>query len=633
MAVAHHPQQLHDTRVIRNVLIPLTDGVTLAADLHLPEASGPFPTLVSLYPYRKDDVIGSFSAYAQRWFARRGYAHLLVDVRGTGGSEGHRAETFHPLLESGDAADVVEWAAAQDWSDGAVGVWGISYGGLTALAAGVARPPHLRAIAPVYPLWDIRSDVGAPGGCPTMLGQHGWSTMMLAQALAPPTFRDADGRWLRVWRDRLDRVDREGPEASFWQAHPEDGDYWRERVLPVERIEVPTFIVGGWRDLFPEAVARAYRRIPASKRLLVGPWLHVQPDLAAREPVDWLPLFLAFWEEHLRDGPAPDDPPILVFVQGGGGWRGEEAWPPTGAIERILWLGAGMLGDTLADGFDDYIATPVVGTTGGQWDTLATGMGYPLDQRPDELLSLRYTTEPFDDVTEIAGSPEVVLDVRRSDGERPFDLVAKLVDVAPDGRSELVTSGWARSPGGPTTIGLWATAWSFARGHRLRLLVSCADFPRTWPDPTSPRLRLHWRDSRLMLPLVPGGIGAAVEPRRPEFVAAPERFPWTLGGSPSWTIEQDLAHDGVSVTLGGGETMTLPEGGSLAVNQRAVAHVEAAHPEGASVEAEVTIAIRFPGGDMVDVEVESRAWRDRILYKGRVTIGERPLLDRSWRNF
>jgi hypothetical protein len=136
-----------------------------------------------------------------------------------------------------------------------------------------------------------------------------------------------------------------------------------------------------------------------------------------------------------------------------------------------------------------------------------------------------------------------------------------------------------------------------------------------------------------MLPLVPAGIGAAVEPRRPEFVPAPERFPWTRGGSPSWTIEQDLAHDGVSVTLGGGETMTLPEGGTLALNQRATAHVEAAHPEGASVEAEVTIAVRFPGGDIVDVEVKSRAWRDRILYTGRVTIGGRPLLDRSWRNF
>ena len=100
----------------RNVLIPLADGVTLAADLYLPDGPGPFPTLISFYPYRKDDIIGSFSAYAQRWFAERGYAHLLVDVRGSGGSAGRWVESMHPVPEGADGAQVVEWAAAQDWS-------------------------------------------------------------------------------------------------------------------------------------------------------------------------------------------------------------------------------------------------------------------------------------------------------------------------------------------------------------------------------------------------------------------------------------------------------------------------------------------------------------------------------------
>jgi putative CocE/NonD family hydrolase len=634
MAVTTSRQRLHEVRVERNLLVQLADGVTLAADLHLPDAPGPHPTLISLYPYRKDDVIGSFTEYARRWFAQRGYAHLLVDVRGYGGSEGRRAESFHPLPESSDAGEVVEWAAAQEWSDGAVGVWGVSYGGLMALAAGAARPPHLRAIAPVYPLWDVYADVIAPGGCPAMLGQHQWSTVMLAQGLAPPTCRDAGGRWLRVWRQRLERIEQEGPEAAFWQAHPEHDEYWRERVLPVERIEVPTFLVGGWRDLFPEAVARAYAGIPAPKRLLAGPWLHVQPDVAAREPVDWLALLLRFWDEHLRDTPPAQDPPVLAFVQGAGGWRGFATWPPPGGEELTLRPAAGgLLGKEAGDGSDDYTATPVVGTTAGQWDTLATGMGYPLDQGPDDLLSLTYTTAPLEEVLELAGSPVALLDVERLDGNGAFDLVAKLVDVTPDGRAELVTSGWVRSAGGPTTVQLWTTAWAFAPGHRLRLSIACADFPRVWPDPERLRLRVHLAGSALSLRVVPSGVGEPFEPPRPTSVPPAERYPWTVGGSPSWTIERDLARDAVAVTLGGGETMRLPDGGMLTLRQRATARVAAEHPEGASVEAEATIEIAFADGECVEVEARSRAWRERTLYHGHVAVDGCPLLDRSWRDY
>lgn len=620
--------------MVRNILIPLSDGVTVAADLHLPAGETQHPTLVSLYPYRKDDVIGSFAAYARHWFAERGYAHLLVDVRGYGGSEGHRAESFHPLLESKDVGEVVEWAAAQEWSNGAVGVWGVSYGGLTALAAGVARPAHLRAIAPVYPLWDVYADVAAPGGCPAMLGQHQWSTMMLAQALAPPTYRDDDDRWLRVWRDRIRRVEREGPEAAFWQAHPSEDDYWRERVLPIERIEVPTFLIGGWRDLFPESVSRAFGRIHAQKRLLVGPWLHVQPDLAACEPVDWLPMLLGFWDEHLAGEPPAPEPPVLVFVQGGdGGWRAGATWPPPEVDDVTLRPGpGGSLGDGRRDGIDEYAANPVVGTTAGQWDTQGTGMGYPLDQGPDDLLSLRYTSEPLEDRLEIAGSPEAVLHVERIDGSEPFDLVAKLVDVAPDGSAELITTGWTSCRGGPTVVRLWATAWALSPGHRLRLSVSCGDFPRVWPDPTDPRIRIDLGESTVRLPVARNGIGDEVEPTRPQSIGSAERFPWSIDSAQKWTTEHDVAHHGVAVALGGSETIRLPEGGRLTLHQQATARVEAGHPEAASVTGEAIIEVAFPGGEHVQVEARSRARRAHVLYHARVTVDGQQLLDRSWDN-
>ena len=625
-------ERLHDVRLVRNLLIPLSDGVTLAADLHLPDAPGPYPTLVSLYPYRKDDIIGSFTAYTRCWFAQRGYAQLLVDVRGYGGSAGKRAESFHPLVESVDTREVVEWAAAQDWSDGAVGVWGISYGGLTALAAGVARPPHLRAIAPVYPLWDVYEDIASPGGVSTMISQNQWSTIMLAQRLAPPTFRDAAGRWLEVWHERLARVEEEGVDISHWLGRDGSDEYWRERVLPIERIEVPTFLIGGWRDLFPQGVAAAFERIAAPKRLLFGPWLHIQPDIAAREPVDWLGLLLRFWDEHLRGAEPADDPAVLAYVQGAGGWRSETTWPPGDLEERVFRpAGGGALGAEPDDGSDEHAANPLVGSTGGQWDAMATGMGYPLDQGPDDVLSLTYTSAPFDAPLELAGSPTVVVDAVRIDGEGPFDLVAKLVDVAPDGGAELIASGWARTPGGPTTVRLWSTAWALAPGHRLRLSLSCADFPRTWPDPSSPRIRVARAGSSLHLSVASTRLGEPVEPPRPDAVPVADRFPWTVTGGPRWTIERDLANDAVTVTLGGGETMRLPEGGTLEIRQHAAAHASAAHAEGARVDASAAIDIVHPDGERVEVETRSSAWRDRNVYEGRVTLNGHPLLERTWR--
>jgi putative CocE/NonD family hydrolase len=631
-------EQLYDVRVERNVLIPLADGVTLASDLHLPDAPGPFPTLISFYPYRKDDIIGSFSAYTRRWFAERGYAHLLVDVRGSGGSAGRWVESMHPIPEGVDGAQVVEWAAAQPWSDGAIGIWGISYGGMMAFNTAAERPPHLKAIAPIYGMWDLYRDAIGLGGCQIMLGMHQRECIMLAQELAPPTYRDAEGRWREVWRARLERLEAEGPYSLRWYDHPDYDDYWRERVIPLEQIEVPSFLIAGWRDLFPEAMTEAYRRITAPKQLLFGPWLHVQPDVAAREPVDWLGELLRFWDRWLRGVEAPDDePPVRLFVQGpAGGWRLEDDWPPARAVEHVLYPdGDGLLSpERPPGGGDTYRATPVVGVHGGQWDAMATGMGYPLDQGPDDLLSLTFTTEPLEEELELGGSPEVVLHVQRLDGDDAFTLVAKLVDVAPDGRSELIASGWLRVPGsGEARIRLWATSYALARGNKLRLSISCSDFPRVWPDSSSPELELEFGPSELRLPVVPEDPEARwQEPPRPPEVPAAERFPWTIDAGPVWRWERDEAGDGASVTLGGGETMRLPEGGTLSIRQRATASVAAANPDSAEITAEARIETRSAEGDLIEVETASRVRRDRVVYSGRVLVDGLPLLERTWTN-
>src|SRR3982075_3928690 len=112
---------LFGVSVQRNVLIPLSDGVALAGDLFLPDAPGPFPVLVSYYPYHKDDLIGALFDHPNRYFAARGYANLLVDLRGLGNSEGV-AWDVGDRREGIDGAEIIEWAASQSWCNGNVGM-------------------------------------------------------------------------------------------------------------------------------------------------------------------------------------------------------------------------------------------------------------------------------------------------------------------------------------------------------------------------------------------------------------------------------------------------------------------------------------------------------------------------------
>jgi predicted acyl esterase len=246
-------------RVDRDLVIPLADGTRLAADLCRPDTPGPVPVLVSCYPYRKDDIIGSLFEGTRIRLCERGYATVFADMTGTGASEGDYGESFDLAREGRDAAAVVEWAAGQDWCDGRVGAWGVSYGGMTALA-------------------------GAPS------------------------------------------------HAVTWQAHPERDAYWDSRVLDAAAIDVPVMLIGGWADMFKDAMTSLYTAVTGPKRLVMGPWMHVLPHLSGVEPYDWVSEMADWWDEHLGSAPPPPRDPVLFYARGAGwrgaGWHGAGQWPP-----------------------------------------------------------------------------------------------------------------------------------------------------------------------------------------------------------------------------------------------------------------------------------------------------------------
>src|SRR5262249_50772447 len=176
--------------VERTLLIPLSDGVHLAADLYRPEGEGRWPAILTFIPYHKDGRGGRLDVEAvNRYFAVRGYAALTVDFRGLGNSGGVNRQPFDPQ-EARDGHEVVEWVAARPWCDGSVGVGGAPYGGITALSVAAPRPPHLKAIAPIHACSDIYYDFVAPGGCRGgFWSQADWGPRMVAFNLMPPLWQ------------------------------------------------------------------------------------------------------------------------------------------------------------------------------------------------------------------------------------------------------------------------------------------------------------------------------------------------------------------------------------------------------------------------------------------------------------
>jgi len=643
-------EQRFAVHVERNLLIPLSASVSLAADLYLPDAPGPFPTLVSYYPYHKDGLIGSFFEYPRHYFAEHGYANLLVDFRGLGNSDGIVWDAMDPH-EADDGAEMVEWAARQPWCDGNVGMWGMSYGGITSFKTAAAQPLHLKAIVPIMGSLDIYHDFIYPGGCVNCLGAFGtWGSFMVAMNLLPPMYQDAEGRWSRVWKERLENIP--PPYIFPWQEHPHYDEFWQSKVIDAEKIQVPTFLIGGWRDLFPEGMLCAYERISAPRKLLMGPWMHTLPDVSPYAKIDYLGLMLRWWDHWLKGEPngIMDEPPVTLFVQGSEVWKHERQWPIRRTQERILFLsGSGLLSEKPPHYEESvvYHSDPTVGVTAGLWDPTAISLGLPLDQGPDDVRSLTYTSEPLVWSIEITGSPIATLFLALEEGEHS-NLVVKLCDVAPDGHSTLITTGWLNgshrtSHVQPETltrgevyefhVPLWATSYQVSQGHRLRVCVACADFPRLWPTPTNPHIRLFFgggiRLSALRLPTVPPALIAGPDIVFPD--PALDRTPLNIDFTPRWSIEQDLAHATVKVTTG--EYLLFWTGardGRVALDHTATATLPAAHPDAATVEGKTIVTLQTPEKKTVVVTTESHITRTRMAISGHITVDGHLFFEKQW---
>ncbi|MGE5734310.1 MAG: CocE/NonD family hydrolase, partial [Acidobacteriota bacterium] len=211
--------------------IPMKDGIRLSATLYMPEGAKPqerFPAILEYLPYRKDDATAARDYPIHSYFAHRGFVSVRVDIRGTGTSEGQTPEREYSEQEQTDGVEVISWLAHQPWSNGSVGMMGISWGGFNAMQMAMRNPPGLKAIIAVDATDELfHDDVHYVDGI--MHVDEFELDMDMAEGITGAPDYSLDEK---VLGPRFETP----PWSLLYLKHQHDGPFWRAPVRPQNEI-------------------------------------------------------------------------------------------------------------------------------------------------------------------------------------------------------------------------------------------------------------------------------------------------------------------------------------------------------------------------------------------------------------
>lgn len=538
-----------------NVEAEMRDGITLLADVHRPDADGLFPALIAASPYPRQiqDLgapAGFIEAGATDFWVPRGYAHVIANIRGTGGSGGSFG--FFDSTERRDMYDLVEWVAAQPWCDGNVGMIGISYFAMTQLEAAVERPPHLRAIFPVAAtadLYDAATHHGLTSASfvtpflsmlalTAVRGDHAWRNPLISAArhlLTTPRihqrFATMNGEAaVTMMRELLKLPHDPHPWDELWLdvmvKHPTRDAWWEERNLVplLGSVDIPVYLGCDWENapLHLPSTFTTWEALSASPAVRMGmlgeygltwPWesMHV-------EALAWYDHWLKGRDTGILDGPA-----VRYFLPGSEEWHTSETWPPASEYRELALRADGSLDED--EGEPGSRELMVLGAGLGRARTS------PID--PPSMLS--WTSNPLDTDLDVVGDIELRLVASATAADTAWMVVVQ--DVAQDDSPQDVTAGWLRAsmrevdeaasrPGAPVLpcrnavavpigedvtyrIPLVPNARRFRAGNRIRLVLTSDDQNPDTPSIMNFRhasvgtssLNTVRSSSRLMLPV------------------------------------------------------------------------------------------------------------------------------------
>lgn len=527
----------------------MRDGVELVNDIYRPDDDDAHPVLLMRTPYDRTYPVNAFHSIDLFEMALRGYICVVQDVRGRFGSEGNY-ETY--TFDADDGFDTIAWIAAQPWCDGNVGMFGTSYMAQASWLAASKQPPALRAIAPFQSPNNSTGGDRYRGGAIQLGVLASWAMTAIAPAEVmrrakdnpelwaefPRVVDDADNLEALVGRLPLDPWppidDRAGGLSNQFGATVRY-DYFP----PIPRfgafdIEVPALIFAGWYDVFLQPDLDSYNAIVADgateeartrSRLVIGPWSHGMGSgmvgehnfgmrassllLDMRENIT--KLHRRWFDARLRglDSGIDGEPRVEIFVMGLNRWRSAETWPPPGVEPRRMYIHAGENGGSLSTEAPATVAEPSVfwldadDPVPSRGGSLMMGQHYirgPVDQLRTELRDdvLVFTSDVLVEPLTVIGPVTLVAWVAAQTPDT--DVVARLCDVHPDGRSFNIVDGILRlrfrdgfdrptplTPGEVyrVEVDLWSTAHVFLPGHRLRLQVTASDYWRYDRNPGS----------------------------------------------------------------------------------------------------------------------------------------------------
>jgi predicted acyl esterase len=550
-------QPAHAMTQDEDVSVPMRDGVHLLADVHRPAKPGRYPVLVAASPYPRQiqnlgAPAGFIEAGASDFFVPRGYVHVIANNRGASGSGGTFG--FFDGQERRDMYDLVEWAAAQPWSDGNVGMIGISYFAGTQMEAAVERPPHLKAIMPIAGTFDLYqsgthhglmssgfltpflSMIGMTSSHTNKLWRGTLVNALRALLLTPAIhkkFETANGEAAIAGLKVLLKLHHDPhPWDDLWIAvaaeHPLRDAWWEERnLLPLlDRVEVPVYLGCDWMNV-PLHLPHTFT---AFQKLTNSP--HVQVALLGAHGLAWpwesLHIEALAWFDHWLKGHDTgilDGPRIRYVVPEAEGWRTSDVWPLEETTHHEYALRAdGILGGDGEGGTRPYL-------------NLGGGLNRPFTSEADPPSFLAWDTAPLTEDLEIAGSIELRLDAASTAPDTAF--IAVLQDVDASGKVTDITAGYLRAglrqvdeqesrPGAPKLpcrtfeavpigemvayrIPLVPNARRFKAGHKIRLYLTSDDQGEEKPALLMFRhasigtssVNTVRSSSRLLLPVVP----------------------------------------------------------------------------------------------------------------------------------
>ena len=498
-------------RVIEHTLIPLKDGMTLAARIWLPEDAeqNPVPAILEYLPYRKRDGTYERDALTHPYLAAHGYAGVRVDIRGCGESTGLLFDEY-AKQEQDDGMEVIAWLAAQPWCNGAVGMMGISWGGFNGLQIAARRPPALKAVVTICSTDDrYADDVHYMGGTLLTAGLD-WAFFFFSSMCLPPDPLLVGDSWRPMWLDRLQNIPL---FFDLWLQHQRRDAYWRHGSVceDYEAIQCPVYAVGGWTDGYKNAIPRLLERLKVPRKGLIGPWAHAYPHFALPGPqIGFLQEMLRWWDYWLKgvDTGVMDEPMLRAWMTESvkpaphhetlpGRWVAESSWPSPRIRPRRLFLTDAGLREASASLRTRELCSPqTVGKCAGEWVPFGRGHDQASDQQEDDMRSLVFETLPLDTPIEILGAPVVTLDVA---SDRPIaNLIVRLCDLHPTGESLRVSYGVLNlthrdGHENPAMlevgeryrvrIQLNDAGSVFPAGHQVRLVLSTAYWPMIWPSP------------------------------------------------------------------------------------------------------------------------------------------------------